>query len=512
MTMQYNDFFITIEENLDILSIYNNETKKSKLLLKPELETKIREFDGKDSKNPEEIDDAWVRELGDKLFDALFSGEIKDQFIMAMDEIEDSDNSGLRILLKTKIVRFADFPWEAIRHNGIFMATEIKTPFVRLCVPGKIKQKTRPVTILEQTPKIFPMLSNVSNQSGVQTQIEREILEECTETKIEDFPAKISRIKEELRNNRNVGQSPFNIVHFLGHGSYSEEKGSSLVLCSEDNSKEKSCEADGNLLKEIFHNVKSIGLFVLNGCDTAKVSSSFSGLVPDLLEMVPAVIAMRKPIHKDSAKMFSKCFYKNLVATDIEETMQYARSDMKDATGFKMDFCIPVLYLGYSEIGGATKQVFNRNKMGTVDKPLTRPKEFEQTDAEKAFDNFIKLHDYFYTQFSSFLTQLSVDITTNQINFLKNMPSMYMQPLTQFQTHIDDLKLRVRDTFPDEFPEWNNEIDSIDINFKGILNSIAQTSPEKLKEHSISFKETYPRLEKVFSRIITGSICQGDKS
>ncbi len=89
---------------------------------------------------------------------------------------------------------------------------------------------------------------------------------------------------------------------------------------------------------------------------------------------------------------------------------------------------------------------------------------------------------------------------------------MYMQPLTQFQTHIDDLKLRVRDTFPDEFPEWNNEIDSIDINFKGILNSIAQTSPEKLKEHSISFKETYPRLEKVFSRIITGSICQGDKS
>jgi CHAT domain-containing protein len=103
-------------------------------------------------------------------------------------------------------------------------------------------------------------------------------------------------------------------------------------------------------IKNMLLNEKSVGLLILNACQTAQVSERFAGFIPKLIERVPAIVSMRTNISYKAAVEFARGFYLNLAGKTIEQTIQEARQCMFNSNDCApRDFLIPVLYLGIDD-------------------------------------------------------------------------------------------------------------------------------------------------------------------
>lgn len=473
--MNYLDFVLRIGSDSTITSTFQDNVVVSKL----ELSNDIKDFKDKLATPGKKFEKQQVIDFGENLRKALFKDKIEEQFKEAMNIVADGHEFGIRILLDVDPT-FADYPWETMSNNRICLATDIRTPIVRI-FPGNNKA----VNLKDKLPKILFILSNVIGEYYVDTVKEMEIINDALPDSQHIAEPEKVEIATRARIGKAINSDTFNIIHFVGHGNFEDDAGY-LALRDEDGRLDK---ANEDVITALFRNTNSLGLVILNACSTAQISSNFTGLVPKLLSTIPAVIAMRQPISNSAAKSFVDGFYSNLLSDSIEETIQKARNSMyinNDCNG--IDFSIPVLYLGWRG-EKTTKKIFVKSYVD-MDEIRTKISSVQKKPSEILQSIFALNKNYF--DFEKMVTSI-LEQNQDGIDLLSRNPFFWDPALKDFRNKceltIADICLvfsTSSDTLADKSQSLIHKLDDLSRSIRnGIREKIEESWKELVKEYDL---------------------------
>lgn len=287
-----------------------------------------------------------AKQFGGRLFDAVFTGSVRDCLTRSLALTEER---GVRLRLRLHLddaPELADLPWEYLYHSPLnrFFALSVNTPLVRYI---DIPERIRPLAV---TPplRILAVISNASDYDPLDVEREWTRLSESLQDAqtrglivLERLQvASLSALQAKLRTNA------YHILHFVGHGGFDERAQDGVLIFQDNNGRGRA--VGGQNLGTILYDHSSLRLVVLNACEGARTSRSdpFSGVAPSLIQQgVPAVIAMQFEISDDAATIFASNFYEavaqgypvDAALTEVRKTLYAGENTVEWGT--------PVLYL-----------------------------------------------------------------------------------------------------------------------------------------------------------------------
>jgi hypothetical protein len=288
------------------------------------------------------------REVGDRLFAALFSGPVGDFFKRSLEESAGDLGLRLRIEVDTAGTTSLDLPWELLRwtDRGEFLALSRWSPIVRSpVVPRSIPRRQR--QRIEPPLRILAAMANPASSAELDLTSEWAALQKACGAisnveleRVQD--ATPAGIGSALR-----GSQPFHVLHFMGHGRFDAETGDGGLMLAEDREPTR-----GASLAQILHDFPSLRLAVLNACHTARSTSGkgfdpFAGAAMALVRNgLRAVVGMQAPISDDAAICFSGAFYTALAHGEpIDTAMSEARKAVYEIDTEGSEWATPVLFL-----------------------------------------------------------------------------------------------------------------------------------------------------------------------
>ena len=292
-----------------------------------------------------------VRNVGDQLFRALFTGQVRSLYDHSLGIIGSRPGHGLRIKLKLDakdrdLAHLASLPWEFLWRTETqdFLSLSRLSPVVRyLDVPRPASPiqvgATLRVLVVVSSPKGLDSLNLKKEMTQLQEACRR--WKGVEVTFLED--ADVSSLRQKLLEKR------FHVLHFMGHGGFDETTGEGVLYFTKP---DKALEAlSGEALSTLLKDSKSLGLVLLNACETARLQAEgtnpFSGVANALvLGGLAAVIAMQFPISDEAAIAFSSAFYQQLAAGDaIDTAVVEGRRAVLSAASQTLEWGTPVLFL-----------------------------------------------------------------------------------------------------------------------------------------------------------------------
>jgi hypothetical protein len=225
----------------------------------------------------------------------------------------------LNVIFTSMVPWIADKPWEFAfdPDRKTFLATQ-KLHFVRnalTSVPAEnIRPKAGPLRILVAvaqpigTGRLSWEQEEVVIRRGFQPLVEAGLVE-----------IEILRSTTPMMLHRYLSANEFDVVHFVGHGSFDEESGKGYLLFEDD--KGAVYEVDARTACEIMSQ-RGIRLIFLNACETGRGErerkgsgkADFNrGIAPALVAAgVPAVVANQFSVRDQAATEFAQHFYWSL--------------------------------------------------------------------------------------------------------------------------------------------------------------------------------------------------------
>ncbi|MGD8402150.1 MAG: CHAT domain-containing protein [Anaerolineales bacterium] len=287
-----------------------------------------------------------MRLFGQELFEATFTGNVRDKFRESLAEAN-RKHEGLRIRLRiSEVPELANMPWEFMYDTGLsrFLTLSIETPLVRyLDVPRDIQ----PLTI--QPPlHILVVIASPRNFPTLNVQREWENLREALQGLENRGLVKLTRLERPTLQalQRQLRRGEYHIFHFIGHGVFSKHLQDGQLLF-EDEIKGGDPVSSRDL-GIILHDHKQLRLAVLNACEGARTSleDQFSGTAQSLmLQGLPAVIAMQFRITDIAAITMAREFYSALAdGYPVDASLTEARKSIK-THGNELEWGTPVLYM-----------------------------------------------------------------------------------------------------------------------------------------------------------------------
>ena len=329
---------------------------------------------------------------GRDLFYKLFKKDVLQVFTKCLTKLDEDEQLGVRITLNFNLKQYADesgsldeedsfneseylfsMPWELVKQDGGFYSLDSKTPLIRNL---EVTTDTNTSLQFEDTINVLILAANPEDMAHLNLSAEIKKIEDKIEAALSNaqnkgkfnydviYNAKKSHLKTYL-----MEEQKYDIIHFLGHGIFNEEKNSGALVFEDENQQSQLCYS-GNIESWVSRN-KKLKLFFLNACETAltgrgqnaaqdakRIYEPHSGIAATLIKAgVPAVIAMQRPINDSAAIAFSEAFYNKLVdyhmaGTDIsiESCVTEARKQVHEKEENRQEtdnsqWAIPVLFL-----------------------------------------------------------------------------------------------------------------------------------------------------------------------
>ena len=292
---------------------------------------------------------AAARELGSKLFEAVFDGEIRACLRSALDEAESQQDVGIRIKLRFQDVgELADLPWEFLYDPslGRFLAQSTYTPLVRYI---EMPQRIRPLTV--QLPlRILVMISNPDDPDFPKLDVdqERQRIQTALDPLIQAGKVEVDWLEKatlaELQ--RSLRIADYHAFHFIGHGGFDRSSDEGLLILEDDLGRGQRTSA--HRIGPLLHDSRLLRLAFLNSCEGARNSKedAFSGVASSLIRQgIPAVVAMQFEITDGAAITFASGFYSALadgypVDMAVSEGRKAVLAQPND-----LEWATPVLYM-----------------------------------------------------------------------------------------------------------------------------------------------------------------------
>jgi hypothetical protein len=287
-----------------------------------------------------------VRSVGKRLYEAVFSGGVRDCWASSLSRAE-ARNAGLRLRLRiSDAPELNNLPWEYLYNapQNYFLTLSESTPLIRYL---DLPQRIRPLTI-DAPLEILVMISSPSDHPSLDVEAEWSQLNEALAGLLGRGQARVKRLAEprlsalqrELRGGR------YHVLHFIGHGEFDPgTEDGALVLCDEVG---KGQLVTGERLGTILRDHRSMRLVVLNACEGARSSPNdpFAGVAQTLVQQgTPAVIAMQFEITDQAAITFSEEFYAATAdGYPVDAALSAARKAIYAAEN-DIEWGTPVLFL-----------------------------------------------------------------------------------------------------------------------------------------------------------------------
>ncbi|MDQ6942179.1 MAG: CHAT domain-containing protein [Candidatus Eremiobacteraeota bacterium] len=292
----------------------------------------------------DEPDAATAKQLGEKLYSAIFKDDVLNCYVRSMQKCLDTE--GLRIRLRFESCpELMNIPWELLydRHNNNFLGMALRTPIIRYLELGEqigplvVKDRLEVLVVMAEPKGVPPLQIRAEFKNLKKALAELEAVGRVRITELKN--ASIDSLQEILNT------KVFHVVHFIGHGIFDNTKKRGVLLFKgpDGGRKDVSGETLGIVLQH-----RRIRLVVINSCEGAKThaSDAFSGVAQSLVQKgVPAVVAMQFSISDDAALAFSRAFYRSLAeGAPVDRAMINARQKIVFAENW-LEWATPVLYL-----------------------------------------------------------------------------------------------------------------------------------------------------------------------
>jgi len=300
------------------------------LVLPVNVESRVRNLRNRQTDRTE------ASRLGIALFEALFPTAIR----QIWDGITKSQINRLRLDIRAH--ELMNLPWELINDGREYLALSERTPIVRFLAENPSAdhfEVNGPLEFLlvTATPRDLPPLPGVMTElNTVRQQLATptpklslggaEIIEHVS---LSALQAKLDRA---------------HIVHYMGHGDFSDDRGYLLLENKDGTSERQEAEIVGNHMRD-----GAVRVLVLNACDTA-ISSSDKSLIGVAHAAhkagIPVVIAMQQTILDRAAPEFAGGFYQALIAgKPLESCMVAGRLAIQRQVGLDSgEWAIPVMF------------------------------------------------------------------------------------------------------------------------------------------------------------------------
>lgn len=295
-----------------------------------------------------------LREIGQSLFGALFSGDVGRVFDRSIGNVEGGDKKpnevGLRLRLvfdaithREALQEAAALPWELLRDSlkPNFFARSRTTPIIRYLT------SPNPIRSMQVHPPIRVLVVECSPSDRHKLHLDEELREMRQAKETLSFEClknpSVPALRESLRKCRP------HVLHFMGHGGFESKVGEGLLGFTGEGDKALRMRGEGLQLEDCSSHIR---LVVLNSCYSATLPSQptqdlYNGVASALvLAGVPAVIAMQFAISDKAATGFSRTFYQCLAEGDpVDAALGEARKAIFDTDNSSPEWVTPVLYM-----------------------------------------------------------------------------------------------------------------------------------------------------------------------
>jgi hypothetical protein len=293
-----------------------------------------------------------LQRVGQRLFDAVFSGEIgvayRSSYAVAGDR-----GDKLRLVLRLSDARLASLPWEAMydaRNDEYVCRNE---PLVRYVAAGSV-----PIPLALKPPlRILGLVSSPSDMPPLAVDDEKARLSDALAGLLAkglvylewvdrpDWDSLHAKLRDET----------WHVVHFIGHGEYDSAAQEGTIALVDADGRSHMVDADrfADLLNQGGPQPR---LVVLNSCQSGRTGTRdvFSSSAATLVRRgTSAVAAMQFPVSDASAVTFARGFYDSLANGDtVDQAVQSGRVSMLG--GDSLEWVTPVIY-----VRGDTSRLFD---------------------------------------------------------------------------------------------------------------------------------------------------------
>ncbi|MBF2025866.1 MAG: CHAT domain-containing protein [Oscillatoriales cyanobacterium C42_A2020_001] len=299
--------------------------------------------------------------FGQRLYNALFQGTIRDSWMMAQG-IAQHQHHRLRFRLGLKSTKLHRLPWEVLYAGDRPLATGTEVIFSRYHSSFSVLKSHQPFRKAitgdpNQSLKILMVLSAPSDQEVLALKQEAAHLQQELQATTQAGTGQFSAIeltileqpgREQLT--QALEHNHYQVLHYAGHSDLSAAGGSLYLV----NSKTGLTEVlSGEDLAGLLVN-NGVRMAVFNSCRGVYTATSEAGqsgegnLAESLVRRgIPAVLAMAERIPDDVALNLSRLFYRNLKQSyPIDLSLSRTRQGLVSSYGSdQLYWALPILYL-----------------------------------------------------------------------------------------------------------------------------------------------------------------------
>ena len=312
--------------------------------------------------------EAAVQDVGRRLFDATFSGEVRSAYRTSM-AVASERGKSVQIALRLTAPGLAALPWEALYDAEIGTYLCRKEPLVRH-VPAPYS----PAALAIAPPmRVLGMISSPRGLPALDVGAERERLEEALRPHLDSGRVELKWLDEVTWTgvHRKLLEEQWHVLHFVGHGTYDVEtdEGVLAFVGRDGRADYVTASSLADLLDEAEPTPR---LVVLNSCQSGAGSTTdlFSGTAAALAHSgIRAVAAMQFSISDTAAIEFARGFYTALAhGRGIDEAVRSGRIGILGMGRGTLEWVTPVLYLR-----GEEAQLFDVAPMPPAKHEVTGP-------------------------------------------------------------------------------------------------------------------------------------------
>ncbi len=288
-----------------------------------------------------------VQEFGQRLFEALFAGDIRSCYDVSQREAARQDDRGLRIKLRVQAPELAALPWEFLydARAGEYLCRSRQTPLVRYL---ELPQSIQPLQV-KPPLRILGMVASPSDQPALDIQREQGRIGEALKDLEADGLVELTWLAGQTWRDlqRAMRAGPWHVFHFIGHGGFdpSSEEGV-LALANEQGS---TALMTATQMGQLLSDHRSLRLALLNACEGAQGSKRdlFSSTAATLARRgIPAVLAMQYEISDRAAIECTRSFYEALAdSLPVDAAVSEARKAVSLSIANTLEWATPVLYM-----------------------------------------------------------------------------------------------------------------------------------------------------------------------
>jgi peptidoglycan hydrolase-like protein with peptidoglycan-binding domain len=283
--------------------------------------------------------------LGGSLAQALLGGAVGDAYRQATERAENHGHGTRMTLSLAAAPALLSVPWEFLYERPRFLASQRRTPIVRLLETGSMA----PAPVIDGAVRILGIVASPRDLAPLDVDGERRRITQALAPVVAAGQVRLDWLEPASPKSLRVAlrDGNYHVIHYVGHSDFTDA--GSGVIYLEDPETAQSVEVDETLFANLRSDQNGLRLVVLNSCAGARttLTDPYAGVATTLVQLgVPAVVAMQFEISDRAAIVFAEELYTNLIGRrdPIDAAVAEARKAIYSDVD-RVEWATPVLFV-----------------------------------------------------------------------------------------------------------------------------------------------------------------------